>query len=294
MPQHMLPESTALATRRYLNVGSGAHFHPGWVNVDVVPASREVMAVDVRKGLPFGDGIFDAVYCSHVLEHLDRSAAADLLAQMRRVLAPGGLIRVVVPNLEAIAREYLRLLEALRKGDPGTREADYEWMLLELFDQSVRDRSGGEMAAFLTAADLPNRDFVLGRIGAQAQQVWQSARTPARSRLVERMRTRGPGWLLAALRTRFAALLIGLIGGRNARAAYLTGVFRRSGEVHRWMYDGYSLGRALTRAGFVNVRVCAATESGIPEFASFGLDVDDEGRVLKPDSLFMEAERPAT
>lgn len=292
MPQHSSPESSAPAACRYLNVGCGAHFHPGWVNVDVVPASREVMVVDVRKGLPFADRIFDAVYCSHVLEHLDRSAARDLLAQMHRVLAPGGTIRVVVPDLEAIAREYLRLLDALRQGDAGTREADYEWMLLELYDQSVRDRSGGEMAAFLNSPDLPNRDFVLGRIGAQAQQVWQSARAPARSRLLQRLRERGPGWLLAALHTRLAGLLIGLVGGRQAEDAYRTGVFRRSGEVHRWMYDAYSLGRALERAGFTDVRVRSAADSDIPEFGSFGLDLDAQGRVRKPDSLFMEAGRP--
>jgi predicted SAM-dependent methyltransferase len=279
------------AGKSLLNVGCGLHFHPDWVNVDVAPASGEVIAADVRKGLPFADEVFDAVYCSHVLEHLPRQEAANLLWHMHRVLRPGGAIRVVVPDLETLAREYLRLLEQLKRG-PNTSAADYDWIMLEMFDQAVRDRSGGEMSEFLAAADLPNREFVLSRIGAEAERAWQASRTPVALRLSDRIRTRGLRWLGQIVRARVAGFLIGLLGGRNARSAYLEGVFRQSGEVHRWMYDSFSLGRALRDAGFVNPRRCTAFESAVPGFASYALDVDERERIRKPDSLFMEAERP--
>jgi SAM-dependent methyltransferase len=278
------------AGHKFLNVGCGSHFHPDWVNVDLVPASNGVIAADVRKGLPFAEHVFDAVYCSHVLEHLPRQEASKLLRQMHRVLRLGGVIRVVVPDLETIAREYLRLLDEL-KSKPTAIAADYDWILLEMYDQAVRDRSGGESARFLAAPDLPNREFVRSRIGAEAERAWQVPRTPTASRLRDRIRSRGLRWLLEAVRVRLAGFLIGLLGGRSARAAYLEGVFRRSGEIHRWMYDSFSLGRALMDAGFVNVRRCTAFESSVPGFASYELDVDERKRVRKPDSLFMEAER---
>jgi SAM-dependent methyltransferase len=273
-----------------LNVGCGLHFHPEWVNVDVVPASREVIAADVRKGLPFADEVFDAVYCSHVLEHLPRRDAANLVGQMHRVLRPGGLIRIVVPDLETLAREYLRLLDLLNR-ELDASAADYDWIMLEMYDQTVRDRSGGEMSGFLAAQDLPNREFVLSRIGAEAERAWQASGTPVASRLRDRIRVRGLRWLVESVRVRVAGLLIGLLGGRTARSAYLEGIFRQSGEVHRWMYDSFSLGRVLKDAGFVNLRRCTAFESAVPGFASYALDVDERKRIRKPDSLFMEAER---
>ena len=282
----------AIERKSLLNVGCGRTCHPAWVNIDLEPASADVLRFDVSVGIPFPDASFEACYCSHMLEHLAQTEAARVVSEMYRVLRPGGTIRVVVPDLQTLAQEYLRLLNGLQDQD-GTQEADYDWILLEMYDQAVRDRSGGDTARYLAAPGLSNRDFVLSRIGAEAEHAWQASRLPAAVRLWDRVRTRGPRWMIDTLRVRFAGLLIGLLGGRSARSAYLEGVFRRSGEVHRWMYDSFSLGRVLRRAGFVNMRRCSAFESGIPVFSSYALDSDEKGRVRKPDSLFMEAERPS-
>ena len=58
------------------------------------------------------------------------------------------------------------------------------------------------------------------------------------------------------------------------------------------MYDRVSLNRLLTRLGLNNFVVVGAAESRIEEFASFQLD-ECNGRIRKPDSLFVEASRPA-
>jgi hypothetical protein len=47
----------------------------------------------------------------------------------------------------------------------------------------------------------------------------------------------------------------------------------------------------LEKAGFHEIRVCAANESQIPDFARYGLDLDMDGSVRKPDSLFVEARK---
>jgi len=57
------------------------------------------------------------------------------------------------------------------------------------------------------------------------------------------------------------------------------------------MYDRFSLSRLLQITGFKNIKVCRAEESNIPEFNSYFLDIEQNGQVRKPDSLFMEAEK---
>jgi SAM-dependent methyltransferase len=270
---------------RLLNVGCGATCHPAWLNVDAAPLSRDVLALDVRKGLPLADQSCDAVYSSHVLEHLRRDEASALLRDMKRVLQPGGVLRVVVPDLETIAREYLRLLEAVRQG--AGNEADYDWIMLELYDQAVRDQSGGGMGRVLAAGALTNRGYVTSRIG-------EDALAPQRRRsMAEQLRLLPWQRLVSEARSRLAGWLAALAAGHAGKAAYAEGVFRRSGEIHRWMYDAFSLGRELGAAGFARIARCTAFESRIPGFSGYLLDVDPQGRVRKPDSLFMEAQCPS-
>ena len=57
------------------------------------------------------------------------------------------------------------------------------------------------------------------------------------------------------------------------------------------MYDRYSLARLLRQVGFCDPVVCRAGESRIPDFARYELEIVD-GTARKPDSLFMEAQKP--
>jgi len=70
---------------------------------------------DIRRGLPLPEASCDAVYSSHVLEHLCLADARLALENTRRILKPGGLFRLVVPDLECAARDYVA---ALDRGDP--------------------------------------------------------------------------------------------------------------------------------------------------------------------------------
>lgn len=259
-------------TARLLNIGCGATLHPEWLNVDLEPLAPGVQRLDVRQPLPFADGSFNAVYCSHVLEHLRREDAARLLAGMRRVLRPAGVIRLAVPDLEAIAREYVAILDAMARGEHRAKE--HEWIVLEMFDQFARDESGGAMADYLADPARGGSSFVRARVGEPAAPRGGFHAAGA----------------LRALRQRLARWAAAAVGGRAASDALREGYFRQSGEVHRWMYDAYSLKRALSEAGFVNVQRRTAFESAIPGFDRYRLDVDEAGNVRKPDSLFMEAQ----
>ena len=247
-----------------VNLGCGRCFHHDWVNIDFVSHDPRVIKRDLRQPLPFPDASCEAVYHSHVLEHFPRSFAPVFLKECLRVLAPGGILRVAVPDLETITRLYLNNLDGALAGDE-TAARRHEWMTLELLDQMVRGESGGEIIHYWKQNPMPAEDFVLERTGSEAAQFIARHRVKAR-----------PSAPRAS----------------QPPSARDIARFRASGEVHQWMYDRVSLRRLLDMCGFADISACAAGESKIPNFSSYHLDVNEDGSVRKPDSLFMEARKP--
>jgi predicted SAM-dependent methyltransferase len=250
-----------------LNVGCGESFHAAWTNVDFRAASPAVIAHDLRQPLPFADASFSAVYSSHVLEHFSSAFAPVFLAECRRLLKPGGVLRIVVPDLETIARLYLENLQGALAGD-GRAAARHEWLTLELLDQMVREESGGEVLKHWMREPLPEEEFVLQRCGWELRRFLEAHRSQPRGK-------EQPGQ-----------------PPPKTRSPVQIAEFRESGEIHKWMYDRYSLPRLLERVGFKDCKCCAANESSIPNFNSYLLDLNPDGTVRKPDSFFTEAAKP--
>jgi SAM-dependent methyltransferase len=269
---------------RSLNLGCGGRFHPAWVNLDLRPAHPSVSPHDVAEPLPFPDRSFDAVYHAHLLEHLPRERAAPLLRECFRVLKPGGIVRVVVPDLEQIAELYLRALDAAWDGDSEARR-QHAWATLELYDQVVRDRPGGQMLAYLATA-TPD-DVAWHRLGADGavirQHLGRAAPAPMLPSLLQRcQRLLRGGW-----RERLVRWLLGTEYDLLQRAR-----FRHGGEIHHWMYDRLALREVLTAAGFERFHLAKAGESTIAGWADDQLDALPDGAPAKPDSLYAEAVRP--
>lgn len=101
----------------------------------------EVMRHNLKKGIPFPDQSVDGVYHSHLLEHLDHDVVPGFLAEVKRVLKPGAIHRIVVPDLEFETRRYLTSLEAALAGKATPTE--HEWNILLLIHQMVRKESWG-------------------------------------------------------------------------------------------------------------------------------------------------------
>ena len=65
-------------------------------SVDIETNYRFGKVLDVNNGLPFGDNLYDLIWCSEVIEHLKQPAY--VLSEMRRVLKPGGSLILTTPN----------------------------------------------------------------------------------------------------------------------------------------------------------------------------------------------------
>jgi len=138
----------------------------------------DVMRHDLRKGIPFPDKSVDAVYHSHLFEHLDRDAVEGFLTEVKRVLKPGGVHRIVVPDLEFETRRYLASLDAAVDGT-GTVE-DHDWNLLLLIHQMVRKEAWGtsQRTGFRRWAE----NTILGdarKRGETHQWMWDRVTLPA-------------------------------------------------------------------------------------------------------------------
>jgi predicted SAM-dependent methyltransferase len=95
----------------YLDIGCGLNTHAGFINLDYQWRPGVDVCWDIRNGLPFGDGSMRGVFSEHCLEHFSPPAALALLREIRRVLAPGGTARFVVPDGELYLRTYVRQLD---------------------------------------------------------------------------------------------------------------------------------------------------------------------------------------
>jgi predicted SAM-dependent methyltransferase len=101
-----------------LHLGSGANRLPGWVNVDVLGMSPD-LHWDLTRRLPFADGVAEAVFLEHVLEHFPLAEVFGLLAEARRLLAPGGVLRVGVPDFGRYLESYAGDRAFIQRERPG-------------------------------------------------------------------------------------------------------------------------------------------------------------------------------
>jgi predicted SAM-dependent methyltransferase len=91
---------------RKLQLGAGGNDPPGWLNTDIEPNNREVF-LDATTRYPFPDGSFHYVFNEHMIEHVSWEAGLAMLKECYRVLAGGGKIRIVTPNLA----KFIQLLD---------------------------------------------------------------------------------------------------------------------------------------------------------------------------------------
>lgn len=287
---------------KMLNIGCGRCYHPDWVNLDLNHSDPSVLQHDISQGIPFADNHFDCVYHSHVLEHLTPDDGMAFIRECLRVLRPGGILRIVVPDLEQIARLYLQQHELACQGDERAI-ANYDWMKLELIDQMVRRNSGGRMGQFITSPMISNPDFVISRLGNEFDQCLSASRpvsslhqlSPQLKTVSRRLRQRFAGLKKLSFKARFklALRISRILLGRKMERAFEEGAFRSEGEIHRWMYDLHSLNQLCRQCGFEECSSRTAFESQIERFDQFQLD-SVNGKVRKPDSLFFECRKPMT
>jgi SAM-dependent methyltransferase len=93
-----------------LNWGCGNDIRDGWINADVKDMPGVDVVGDIRDGLPLEDGSLDYVVSIHALPMISYPDLVPVLEELRRVLAPGGTLRLALPDVE-------KGIDAYRRGD---------------------------------------------------------------------------------------------------------------------------------------------------------------------------------
>lgn len=139
-----------------LNLGCGPKLLPGFINCDLSGNWSKVkpdVECDVTKPLPFPDEYADEIHAYHLLEHLNRWEAPDILRDWQRVLKPGGLLVLEMPCLDKIVSLYAhalidgtapdqRLTIMGLYGDPGYRNES----MMHRWCYSIAELAGGLQA----------------------------------------------------------------------------------------------------------------------------------------------------
>ncbi len=268
-----------------LNFGCGHRYAKGWVNIDFHSERPEVLRVNLLQRFPFADASFDVVYSSHVLEHFPRATTEGILRECHRVLKPGGIIRTVLPNLEFTCREYVKILDEIDSSETARRK--HEWIILELLDQLTRTCPSGLMTPYRKKLVETNDQEMIAYVKSRTDtNPWE---TGERVSFGEKLRALTFGKLRTKLVYCYVDL-IKLLLPPSLRATLVDDT--RIGEKHKWMYSPYSFGLVLQQCGFTSVKNMSAFESEIPDFNADLLDVEADGRVYKPGSIFAEARKP--
>ncbi len=254
----------------FLNAGCGGRLSSEWNNVDIRRGSG-VLHHDLREPFPYPSEVFHAAYSAHFLEHLAPEDGVRFLREMYRVLMPGGVCRIVVPDHERSCQEYLFWLKtSLESGDSKSIER-YKWSVMELIDQFVRERKGGLMLETLMSGKF-DEEYVRQRNGDEFRSFYRSG--DQKYKLLAFSPVRKIWKFLSHLRDIISS------GYFNPQ---------QTGEAHKWAYDRLSLRLAMEEAGFVKVEVRSFDQSSIPYWTKYCLDSTEVGgRPRKPDSLYME------
>src|SRR4030095_1819575 len=94
-----------MSAEKRLHIGSGKVYLPGFLNVDLFYNAKADLYCDMFR-LPLEPESFDLVYSAHVLEHTHRHSVLAVLHHWRSLVKKGGILRLAVPDFNAIARWY--------------------------------------------------------------------------------------------------------------------------------------------------------------------------------------------
>jgi len=100
----------------------------GFVNVDIRPEVEPDLVADVFKLPTIKNNSVDLIYACHVLEHATPVQAADALFRWNSILKPNGVLRLAVPDLQAVFDYYRTTgdLQELKSFIYGSQKHDYD------------------------------------------------------------------------------------------------------------------------------------------------------------------------
>jgi predicted SAM-dependent methyltransferase len=264
----------------YINLACGSVFleNSNWINYDYSSAFKGVKKYNLLKRLQIEDSTANVVYSSHFFEHIPYSKVTFFLNETLRILKPDGVLRLVLPDLENMATNYVNFR---RLGE----HCKADFLVLEMIDQCVRNVSGGQLRLFYSKIKKQHDqhksmiEFIKERVGEDLTTYNPNKNfRQILNAITQRLRRYWIKIIILALPPAFRDMNISLTD---------------TGERHHWVWDFYTLKKILEAVGFVDINRVSANSSIIDDFPFFPLDLNDKAKPRKgSQSMYIEAKKP--
>jgi SAM-dependent methyltransferase len=240
--------------------------------------------------LGFADETFDAVYAYHVFEHLPPSHGQRCAQQIFSALKAGGVFRISVPDLETVCRDYLDTLRAASDDSTPRNLVRYRWAVMVIFEQMVRERSGGMMREAIEQGEYDDAqlcDLFGDMLRPVVEKAGSVSPRDAADGGVQQRRLSNARRLLRRMYWGARVIL-----GKPRSSVTNRLDPRVTKEAVQWMYDRLSLRLLLERAGFQDVRRMDHVSSSIPGWSGYDFDRSTKGGYPLDPSVYMEGRKP--
>ena len=261
-----------------LNFACGSRIHKDFENIDFYPINENIKKINLLQVLPYNDNTFDIAYSSHFLEHLDKDNAKKILKEIRRILKDDGILRIVVPDLENIAREYIKLM------DCDDNSFKHEWIVIEMLDQIARSKMGGGMQEIFDKVKSNNNieyaKYIEYRVGDRILEA-NKLQIGNKKITIDKMKNK--------ILMKYINLIKMLIPKSIRNEVFVS---TSIGERHKFMYDRISLRHILESCDFRDIKMMSFDESQIPNFNTYLLDINSDGSPYKGiSSIYIECRK---
>ncbi len=279
----------------------GAIYRKEWNNIlfSVLPQpqeEKEILYYDIRQLLPYPNNTFDAVFALHIIEHLTPAEGESFVKELFRVLKPNGIVRLSTPDLEDVCRNYLQQLEANLANPSQENLVKYDWAVLELLDQLVRDKSGG-----LMVEAIKNNHYDPEYSKTRYGDVFEEFYLPPPQKKKSQKVIPNPNWKQKIKNSFPVRKIKGAVRKINSfyqdktkeKHQEISQNPRKSKEINLWMYDRLSLQRLLNKIGFREITQQSYKSSQISNWEKYNFDQSNFGDNAIEPSLYMEGKKPS-
>lgn len=137
------------ARKNFINLGSGPYVVKGMINIDFYSTAGIDYGADLRYPLNIASDSIDGIFCEHTLEHLTYAEVGNLLKECHRIMKPGAVLRVVLPDLALFIESY----------SSGNSAWFAEWERLMFIDSADSDRAKRRLATPLQAISFVTQEY---------------------------------------------------------------------------------------------------------------------------------------
>ena len=256
---------------------------------------KNIQYYDIRQSLPYPNNTFDTVFALRIMEHLTPGEGENFIKEIFRVLKPQGIVRLSTPDLEDVCRNYLKQLEVNVANPSLENIVKYDWAVLELLDQMVRDKPGG-----LMVEAIKNNHYDLEYSKTRYGDVFAEFYLPPTQKKKTQKSKQSSNWKQKIKNSFPIKKIKGAV--RKFKSFYKNKAKekqqeinqdpRQSKEVHLWMYDRLSLQKMLNKMGFREITQQSYKSSMINNWEKYNFDKSNFGDYPLEPSLHMEGKKP--